>query len=393
VPGTLCLLNPREKAITRRAVITGTGLYTPPQHISNQELCDALEVSVERYNRAQAGEIAEGTLPAREHSSDAFILKASGIRSRYVLDKTGVLDPERMYPRLPLRSDDELSIQAEISVAAVEAALKQAGRAPGDVDALLVGCSNLQRAYPAVAIEVQHALGARGYAYDLNVACSSATFALQAAADAVRTGSARCVAVVNPEITSGHNNFELRDHHFIFGDACTATIVEDASAARAAGGFEILSTRLETAFSNNIRNNFGFLNRSEEPARPAHDVVFNQNGRQVFREVCPLVSRHIQAHLAERGVAPRELRRMWLHQANLNMNRLIATAVLGHEPSADEAPVILDEYANTSSAGCVIAFHKFRDDFRPGELGLLCSFGAGYSVGSVLVRSCEDPPR
>ena len=382
---------PRKKGevATRRAVITGTGLYTPTQRISNQELVDALTASVERFNRAHAREIAAGTLAARELSSDAFIVKASGIRSRYVLDRTGVLDPDRMHPRLPLRSDDELSLQAEISVAAVEDALKQAGRAPGDIDALLVGCSNLQRAYPAVAIEVQHALGAHGYAYDLNVACSSATFALQAAVDAVRTGSARCVAVVSPEITSGHQNFELRDHHFIFGDACTAALVEDASSARASGAFEILSTRLETVFSNNIRNNFGFLNRSEEPARSAHDVVFNQNGRQVFREVCPLVSRHIQAHLAERGVAPRELRRMWLHQANLNMNRLIGTAVLGHEPSADEAPVILDEYANTSSAGCVIAFHKFRDDFRPGELGLLCSFGAGYSVGSVLVRRCE----
>jgi beta-ketodecanoyl-[acyl-carrier-protein] synthase len=347
-------------------------------------------VSVERFNREHAREIAAGTVAARELSSDAFIVKASGIQSRYVLDKTGVLDPERMHPRLPLRSDDELSIQAEISLAAVEAALKQAGRAGGDIDALLIGCSNLQRAYPAVAIEVQHALGARGYAYDLNVACSSATFALQAAADAVRSGNARCVAVVNPEITSGHNNFELRDHHFIFGDACTAAIVEDAASARAGGGFEIVGTRLETVFSNNIRNNFGFLNRSEEPARAAHDVVFSQNGRQVFREVCPLVSRHILAHLGERGVAPAELRRMWLHQANLNMNRLIGTAVLGHEPSADEAPVILDQYANTSSAGCVIAFHEFRADFRPGELGLLCSFGAGYSVGSVLVRRCED---
>ena len=296
----------------------------------------------------------------------------------------------RMRPRLPTRGEDEIGIQAEMSLPAVHEALGQAGRSPSDVDAIIVGCSNLQRAYPAVAIEVQEALGAGGWGYDMNVACSSATFSIQAGVDALRNGSADCVVVVNPEITSGHNNFELRDFHFIFGDACTAVVLERTADTRADAPWTVLGTKLVTKFSNNIRNDAGFLNPSEVDPREADELVFRQNGQQVFREVCPLVSRHIQAHLAERGVAPSELRRMWLHQANLNMNRLIGTAVLGHEPSADEAPVILDEYANTSSAGCMIAFHKFRDDFRPGELGLLCSFGAGYSVGSVLVRRCED---
>jgi beta-ketodecanoyl-[acyl-carrier-protein] synthase len=60
--------------------------------------------------------------------------------------------------------------------------------------------------------------------------------------------------------------------------------------------------------------------------------------------------------------------------------------VLGRDASADEAPTILDEYANTSSAGSVIAFHKHRADFKAGELGVLCSFGAGYSIGSVVLK-------
>jgi beta-ketodecanoyl-[acyl-carrier-protein] synthase len=68
------------------------------------------------------------------------------------------------------------------------------------------------------------------------------------------------------------------------------------------------------------------------------------------------------------------------------MNQLIARRVLGRDPDAVEAPVILDEYANTSSAGSVIAFHKHRDDLRAGDIGVLCAFGAGYSAGSVVLQ-------
>ena len=98
---------------------------------------------------------------------------------------------------------------------------------PEEVDAVLVACSNLQRAYPAVAIEVQHALGAGGFAYDLNVACSSATFGMQAAADAVARGHARCAVVVNPELTSAHTNFALRDYIMVdkFEPATRSTTV------------------------------------------------------------------------------------------------------------------------------------------------------------------------
>jgi beta-ketodecanoyl-[acyl-carrier-protein] synthase len=68
------------------------------------------------------------------------------------------------------------------------------------------------------------------------------------------------------------------------------------------------------------------------------------------------------------------------------MNVLIARRVLGREATPGDAPVILDEYANTSSAGSVIAFHKYKDDFESGDLGVLCSFGAGYSIGSVVLE-------
>ena len=372
--------------------ITGTGLFTPPESISNAELAASLTASVEKWNGERAAEIEAGTVEARSAPDEAFIVKASGIESRYVMEKSGVLDPDRMRPRLETRSEDELGIQAEMAMPAILEALAQAGRKGSDVDALIVGCSNLQRAYPAVAVEIQDALGASGWGYDMNVACSSATFSIQAAVDALRNGSAKCVVVVNPEITSGHNNFELRDFHFIFGDACTALVLErtDESVADGLGDvahrWEVLGTKLATQFSNNIRNDFGFLNSSEVDERDPHEVVFRQNGQMVFREVCPMVVQHITTHLAELDLDASSVRRFWLHQANLKMNQLIAKGVLGRVPDDDEAPVILNEYANTSSAGSVIAFHKHRADLDAGQLGVICSFGAGYSVGSVIVR-------
>lgn len=372
--------------------ITGTGLFTPPESISNAELAASLTASVEKWNGEHTADIEAGTVEARSAPDEAFIVKASGIESRYVMEKSGVLDPDRMRPRLETRSEDQLGIQAEMALPAIREALAQAGRQGTDVDAVIVGCSNLQRAYPAVAVEIQDALGAGGWGYDMNVACSSATFSIQAAVDALRNGSATCVVVVNPEITSGHNNFELRDFHFIFGDACTALVLERTDEAVADGlgdvahRWEVLGTKLATQFSNNIRNDFGFLNSSEVDQRDPHEVVFRQNGQMVFREVCPMVAQHITAHLGELDLDASAVRRFWLHQANLKMNQLIAKGVLGRVPDDDEAPVILDEYANTSSAGSVIAFHKHRADLDAGQVGVICSFGAGYSVGSVIVR-------
>lgn len=367
-------------------VITGTGLFTPPHSISNAELVASLTAAVERWNADHADEIGRGELAPRSAPDEEFIVKASGIRSRHVVEKAGVLDPERLRPRLECRAEDRLGIQAEMSLPAVHEALAAAGRSAAEVDAIIVGCSNLQRAYPAVAIEIQDAIGAGGWAYDMNVACSSATFAIQAGVDALRNGSARCVVVVSPEITSGHNNFELRDFHFIFGDACTAVVLERATDATAPERWAVRGTRLATQFSNNIRNDFGFLNASEIGGRDAHELVFRQRGQQVFKEVCPMVAAHIRDHLAWLQLEPGAIRRFWLHQANLKMNQLIAKGVLGRVPDDDEAPVVLDEYANTSSAGSIIAFHRHRAGLDAGDLGVICSFGAGYSVGSVVVE-------
>jgi beta-ketodecanoyl-[acyl-carrier-protein] synthase len=374
-----------QKSVTAIA-IGGTGLFTPAQSISNDELVASFNEYVRRHNAAHAQAIAEGKIAPLPESSTEFVVKASGIKSRYVVDKAGILDPDIMCPRIAERPNDRLSVLAEMATAAARDALKAADKKAQDIDGVIVACSNLQRAYPAIAIEVQDALGIEGFGFDMNVACSSATFGLQAAADMVAGGHARAILVCNPEICSGHLNFRDRDSHFIFGDVATAFVIEAVSQTHGANAWKIVSTRLKTKFSNNIRNNFGFLNRAAPEGIGHPDKLFVQEGRKVFKEVVPMVAEMILGHLAENAVKPESLSRLWLHQANLGMNELIARRVLGRDPLREEAPNILDEYANTSSAGSVIAFHKFSVDLAPGALGLLCSFGAGYSAGSVILE-------
>ena len=376
------------------AVISATGLWTPSESVSNEELVEGFNAYVDKWNRENAAEIESGDKEALTYSDAAFIEKASGIKSRYVLSKAPMLDPEIMAPRIPARSNEEPSVLAEMAVKAAEQALERAGRKPEDVGAVIVACSNLQRGYPAIAVEVQSLLGTSGFAFDMNVACSSATFGIETARGLIAGGQAKSVLVVNPEICTAHLNLKDRDAHFIFGDVATALLIEDLSVAPKAH-WEIIGSKLITEFSNNIRNNFGFLNHTAPEDNGMHgprgkmgltDKLFVQNGRSVFKEVVPMVAKLINDEAAKHDIDPNDLKRMWLHQANINMNVLIAKKVLGKDVEIEQAPVVLDEYANTSSAGSIIAFHKYSDDFKDGETGLICSFGAGYSAGAIFVR-------
>jgi len=376
-----------------KPVISSTGLWTPTDSISNEELVIAFNSYVDNWNNQNTSEIEAGVKQALEHSSAEFIEKASGIKSRFVISKDPILDPEIMQPIIPKRDNNEISILAEIAVNAAKDALKNAARNPEDVDAVIVACSNLQRAYPAIAVEVQQALGAAGFAFDMNVACSSATFGIETARGLILSGQAKSVLVCNPEICSAHLNFKDRDSHFIFGDVATASLIESDEIAPKVH-WEIIGSKLITEFSNNIRNNFGFLNRlaiDEKPdenleSKGLSDKLFVQNGRSVFKEVVPMVAQLISDEMQENGLEVAQIKRLWLHQANLSMNVLIAKKVMGKDVDISQAPVVLDEYANTSSAGSIIAFHKHSDDFKSDDIGLICSFGAGYSAGVIFVK-------
>lgn len=372
---------------TVETIISGTGLYTPKESVSNDELVTAFNGYVDEFNERHKADIDKGIIAPLERSSSEFIEKASGIKSRFVIDKSGIIDADSMCPKIPERPNDQPSIQCEMAVAAAEQAMARANKTAQDIDVVIVACSNLQRAYPALAVEVQDALGIQGFSFDMNVACSSATFGIQAAEGLLKSGAGKCVLMVNPEICTGHLNFRDRDSHFIFGDACTAVIIENAAENELKpGSFKLIGSRCITQYSNNIRNNYGFLNRCDPSGVGRKDKLFVQQGRKVFKEVVPLVAKLITQHLTDLELDPHSLNRLWLHQANQSMNELVCKKVLGHMPNEKEAPIILDTYANTSSAGSIIAFHKYHEDLKSGDVGVICSFGAGYSAGNIVVE-------
>ncbi len=171
------------------------------------------------------------------------------------------------------------------------------------------------------------------------------------------------------------------------------TIIEELDTPK---GYEIIDSHLFTQFSTNIKNEYGFLDRSEflaEQAQmygdinePVTDKLFLQEGRKVFREVCPKVSEIICTHLADNHINTSEVKRLWLHQANINMIDLILRTVIGKDADKAIAPIAISEYGNTSSASPIVAFHEHQDGVTSGDIGVICAFGAGYSIGSVIVK-------
>lgn len=372
--------------MSQQVVISGVGVWHPKDSITNEELVDSYNAYVDAFNEENKAQIESGDVAAMPYSSADFIEKASGIKSRYIYQKEGALDITRMKPKIAPRADDELSHQAEIAVEAARLALASANVTADEIDAVIVSCAYTQRAYPAIAIEVQEALNIEGFGFDMLVACSAATFGMHRAYEMLSAKNATRVLVINPELVSPQINYADRDSHFIFGDVATATVLELAETAKSEHVYDVLSTKALTKFSNNIRSNFGYMTRAEDVDPYGPDKLFHQAGRKVFKEVCPLAAAHIEAHLASHDIAPEGVKRWWLHQANINMNTLICKRLLGRDADRTEAPIVLDEFANTASAGSVIAFGLNHEDLVAGDVGVLCSFGAGYSIGSLVIR-------
>lgn len=372
--------------MSQQVVISGVGVWHPKDSITNEELVDSYNAYVDAFNEENKALIESGDVAAMPYSSAEFIEKASGIKSRYIYQKEGALDITRMKPKIAPRSDDELSHQAEIAVEAAKLALASANVSANEIDAVIVSCAYTQRAYPAIAIEVQEALNIEGFGFDMLVACSAATFGMHRAYEMLSAKNATRVLVINPELVSPQINYADRDSHFIFGDVATATVLELAETAKSEHVYDVLSTKALTKFSNNIRSNFGYMTRAEDVDPYGPDKLFHQAGRKVFKEVCPLAAAHIEAHLASHDITPEGVKRWWLHQANINMNTLICKRLLGRDADRTEAPIVLDEFANTASAGSVIAFGLNHEDLVAGDVGVLCSFGAGYSIGSLVIR-------
>ena len=209
----------------REIFITSTGFWHPQEIVTNDEIVNSYNTYVTNFNERHADDIANGSIKELPLSSAEFVEKASGIKTRYLIDKKNTLDPNLMRPQVNNEDESRISIHARAGIEAAKKAIENTNLEISDIDAVIVGTSHAPRNYPAVAIEIQNELGIEGYAYDMLVGCSSTTFAINNAFTDIHSGLAKNILVINPEINSPHVDFGRRDVHFIFGDACVATIV------------------------------------------------------------------------------------------------------------------------------------------------------------------------
>ena len=364
--------------------IAGTGIWHPEEMIPNDEIVESYNSYVDNFNHKNADVIDNGNMVAMEHSSASFIEKASGIKTRYVIDKKNILDIDKMMPQVEHEDESKLSIHAVVGINAAKKAMEQANVSAADIDGVILGTSHAARNYPSVAIEIQNELGIDGYAYDMLVGCSSTTFAINNAYSDIASGLANTVLVINPEISTPFVNYTRRDIHFIFGDGCVATVVSKNNSSK--HSHKVLDRKLVTKFSNNIRSDWSYLVRAADNSKTYEDLLFYQNGNSVFKEVCPMVAEFISTQLKDNDIEPSEIKKFWLHQANARMINLIVAKIIGTDQfDTSLAPMPIEKFGNLASAGSMFAFN-IHNDLKKGEKGLICSFGAGYSVCSIIVE-------
>ena len=183
---------------------------------------------------------------------------------------------------------------------------------------------------------MQNALGIKGFGFDMLAACSSATFGIQVGADMIAQGTPARSSCINPEVCTSHLNLRDRETHFIFGDAATACVLEPRAACRRRQQLGDRQHAVGIAISRTTSATISDRSTASIPSTiGTPDKLITQKGRKVFKEVVPMVANFMQKHLEDMGIKPSELKRLWLHQANINMNDLIAPQSAG--PRAERA--------------------------------------------------------
>ncbi|MCE2593400.1 beta-ketoacyl-ACP synthase III [Motilimonas cestriensis] len=362
--------------------LTATGIFIPPFCVKNQDLVVAYNQYAQFFNLENAASIDVGQVAAKLRSDDDFILRHSGILQRYYVTAEGVLDPDVMCPLLPEIDEEHTSLMAEMGKNAALDALHQASVQGHEVDLIIVAASNVQRAYPALAIEIQDLLGASGLAFDLCGAECSAVMAMQLASQAIACGTATKALIISPEIGSAQTDFRDRETHFLLGDACSALLVENIAKTDA---LEIVNFNIASQFSNQIRNNFGFLNRLAPDSLYSKDKLFHQTPPS-FPAIADAICTHLQQHLTELKLPLADVTQYFLQPTNRVLNQLIAEQLLT-DVTEKRVPDCVAQYGGTGAAGLGLSFH-LHQQLSASDYCVWVAFGAGFSVASMVLKKC-----
>lgn len=298
-------------------------------------------------------------------TSDAWIRQRTGIRERRVVDPgVGTSD---------------------LAVPAATQAIAQAGLTPDDIDLIVVGTTTPDMMFPSTACLIQHKIGAsHAWGFDLGAACSGFTYALTTAAALVSTGGQRHALAIGADVMTSILDFQDRATCVVFGDGAGAVVVSPADEE----GPAIIDYLHEIDGSGGAALCLP-AGGSLKPA--SHETVdqrlhyVRQNGQAVFKFAVRKTEEISRRILERNGIDASQLDLFVSHQAN---RRIVMSAA--DRLGLDERKVVvnIDRYGNTTGATIPLALGDAVADGRlkKGDLVLLASVGAGFTVGSVLLR-------
>jgi 3-oxoacyl-[acyl-carrier-protein] synthase-3 len=319
-----------------RATLRACGMYVPERIMTNDEIATMVD------------------------TSDEWIYTRTGIKRRHIA------------------SDDETT--TGMAITAAQAALANAGVAGEDIDLTIVCTSTPDYGYPASACLVQHAVGARGGAFDLEAACSGFVYGLSIAATMIQVGSVRNALVIGSEISSRALNWEDRSTCILFGDGAGAAVVGRSARPGPVPRF-ILG-------SDGSGGPLLYLSAGGVPEpgdggrRTARGV--RMNGPETFKFGVRILVEVTEEILRREGIGIHAVDWLVPHQAN---QRIITAAA--KRLGIPDARVMsnIEEYGNTTAASIPIALAEWsaRGQLLPGHTVLAVGFGAGLTWAAGLI--------
>jgi 3-oxoacyl-[acyl-carrier-protein] synthase III len=320
--------------------ISALGTYVPPKVMTNRDFEKIVE------------------------TSDEWITTRTGIRERHVVDKG--------------------MATSDLAVEAARNALTERGIEPNDIEAIVVATVTPDMFFPSTACLVQHKLGMKGvWGFDLSAACSAFIYALQAGAQFVQTGAHKKVLVIGSDVMSSILDYTDRATCILFGDGAGAVILE---ASQDGTGLIDFEHEVDGSGACSLYMPGG---GSLHPAN--HETVekkmhfVHQDGQAVFKFAVRKMAEVCETLLARNNVKPNDIDCFIPHQAN---QRIIKATAERLGLKSESVIINIDRYGNTTAGTIPLAMQSAREEGRlkKGDLVLLASVGAGFTVGATLLR-------
>ena len=324
-----------------RARISSLAIYVPPRVLTNADLEKMVD------------------------TSDEWILQRTGIRERHVVDKG--------------------TATSDLASEAAQVAVARAGLQPSDIDFIVVGTTTPDMSFPSTACLVQHRIGAtRAWGYDLSAACSGFTYALTTAVQMVGTGASKHALVIGADVMSSIIDYTDRTTCVIFGDGAGAAVVE-VSPDENIGIFDF-ENYVDGSGGESLKMPGGgsrYPASAETLAQRLHYV--KQDGQAVFKFAVRNTEEACRRILERNKINPGDIDLFVSHQAN---RRIIMSAAekLGLPP--EKVIINIEMYGNTTAATIPLALNDAvaQKQLKKGDLVLMVSVGAGFTVGALLLR-------